>query len=182
MLPLTTPTPQLAMGVTSVQPLGPRGLRSYFVTIVTTSSLSSPSGHRPRPDFCVPRTPSSAEGNRQHLQGTVDLSEGRLSDQQKFQGWISFCFSMLIILSASLCWSCSVTKSFLTLCAPMDCSTPGFPVLHHLPELAQTHVHRVSDAIQPSPPLSSPSPPACNLSQHQGLSERVSSSHQVVRV
>ena len=51
----------------------------------------------------------------------------------------------------------------------MDCCTPRFPVLHHLLELAQTHVHWVSDAIQPSHPLSSPSPPALNLSQHQGL-------------
>ena len=51
----------------------------------------------------------------------------------------------------------------------MDRSTPGFPVLHQLPELAQTHVHRVGDAIQPSRPLSSPSPPAFDLSQHQGL-------------
>ena len=55
------------------------------------------------------------------------------------------------------------------LCDPMDCSTPGFPVHHRLPELAQTHVHRVTDAIQPSHPLLSPSPPAFNLSQHQGL-------------
>ena len=56
-----------------------------------------------------------------------------------------------------------------TLCDSMDCSTPGFPVLHYLPELTQTHVHRVGDAIQPSHPLSSPSPPASSLSQHQGL-------------
>ena len=61
---------------------------------------------------------------------------------------------------------------------PMDCSTPGFPVHHQLPELAQTHVHRVGDAIQPSHPLSSPSP-AFNLSQHQGLFQRVGSLHQV---
>ena len=61
--------------------------------------------------------------------------------------------------------SCS---SYLTLCDPMDCSTPGFPVQQQFPELAQTHVHRVGDAIQPSHPLSSPSP-AFNLSQHQGL-------------
>ena len=65
---------------------------------------------------------------------------------------------------------------------PMDCSTPGFPVLHQLPELTQTHVHRVSDTIQPSHPLSSPSPPAFNLSQHQGLFKWVSSSHQVAKV
>ena len=75
-----------------------------------------------------------------------------------------------------------VSQSCLTLCNPMDCSTPGFPVHHQLPELAQTHVHWVSDAIQPSHPLSSPSPPALNLSQHQGLFKWVSSSHQVVRV
>ena len=56
-----------------------------------------------------------------------------------------------------------------TLCSPTDRSTPGLPVLHHLPELAQTHVHWVGDAIQPSCSLSSPSPPAFNLSQHQGL-------------
>ena len=55
------------------------------------------------------------------------------------------------------------------LCDPLDCSTPGLPVLHQLPELAQTHVHRVGDAIQPSHPLSSPSPAAFNLSQRQGL-------------
>ena len=58
----------------------------------------------------------------------------------------------------------------------MDCSTPGFPVLHYLPEFAQTHVHWVGDAIQPSHPLSSPSPPALSLSQHQGLFQWVSSS------
>jgi len=64
---------------------------------------------------------------------------------------------------------CSVAQSCPTLCDPMDCSTPGFPVLHQLPELAQTHIHGVSDAIQPSHPLSSTSPPDFNLSQHQGL-------------
>ena len=63
----------------------------------------------------------------------------------------------------------SVTQSCPTLCNSMDCNTPGFPVYHQLLELAQTHVHRVSDTIQPSHPLSSPSPPAFNLSQHQGL-------------
>ena len=63
----------------------------------------------------------------------------------------------------------SVIQSCPTFCDPMDCSMPGFPVIHQLPELAQTHVHRISDAIQPSHPLSSPSPPAFNLAQHQGL-------------
>ena len=63
----------------------------------------------------------------------------------------------------------SVAQSCPTLCDPMNRSTPGLPVHHHLPEFTQTHVHRVSNAIQPSHPLSSPSPPALNPSQHQGL-------------
>ena len=63
----------------------------------------------------------------------------------------------------------SVAQLCLTLCDPMDCSTPGFPVYHQLLELTQTHVHRLSDAIQPSHPLLSPFPPASNLSQHQGF-------------
>ena len=71
----------------------------------------------------------------------------------------------------------SVTQSSLTLCDPMDCSTSGFPVHHQLMELAQTHVHWVSDAIQPSHPLLSPSPLALNLPQHQGLFQWVSSAH-----
>ena len=68
------------------------------------------------------------------------------------------------------------------LCGPMDCSVLGFPVLHYLLELVQTHVHRVGDAIQPFPPLSLPSSPAFNLSQHQGLLQWISSSHQVAKV
>ena len=63
----------------------------------------------------------------------------------------------------------SVTQSCLTLCDPMDCNMPGFPVHHQFPEFTQTHVHHISDAIQPSHPVSSPSPPAFNLSLHQGL-------------
>ena len=80
------------------------------------------------------------------------------------------------IFSPSYCTSMytdqfsSVSQSCPTLCDPMDCSTPGFPVCHQLLELAQTHVHRAGDAIQPSHPLPSPSLPAFNLSQHQGLS------------
>ena len=64
---------------------------------------------------------------------------------------------------------CSVTKTRLTLCSPVDCSAPGFPVLHCLLEFAQTHVHWVSNVIQPSHPLLSPSPPALILSRQQGL-------------
>ena len=73
------------------------------------------------------------------------------------------CIETNVVLQVS-----SVTQSCLTLCDPMDCSTPGFPVHHLLLQLAQTQVHQVSDAIQPSHPLSPP-PPALNLSQHQGL-------------
>ena len=75
-----------------------------------------------------------------------------------------------------------VAQLCLTLWDPMDCSTPGSPVHHQLPEPAQIHIHRVSDAIQPSHPLSPPSPATFNLSQHQGLFQGVSSSHQVAKV
>ena len=76
----------------------------------------------------------------------------------------------------------SVAQSCPTLCDPMNRSTPGLPVHHQLPESTQTHVHRVSDAIQPSHPLSSPFPPAPNLSQHQSLFQCVNSSHEVAKV
>ena len=93
--------------------------------------------------------------------------------------------------TSNITWSQPVQKSFqfssvphscLTLCDPMDCSTSGFPVHHQFPEFAQTHIHQVGDAIQTSHPLSSPSPPAFNLSQHQGLFYWVGSSHQVTKV
>ena len=73
---------------------------------------------------------------------------------------LQLCFSSTFVAVQSLC---------STLCNPMDCSPPGLPVHHQLPEFTQTHIHRVGDATQPSHPLSSPSPPAFNLSQHQGL-------------
>ena len=76
----------------------------------------------------------------------------------------------------------SVAQSCPTLCNPMNHSTPGLPVHHQLPEFTQTHVHRVSDAIQPSHPLSSPSPPAPSPSQHQSLFQWVNSSHEVAKV
>ena len=76
----------------------------------------------------------------------------------------------------------SVAQSCPNLCDPMNRSTPGLPIHHQLPEFTQTHVHRVSDAIQPSHPLSSPSPPAPNPSQHQSLFQWVNSSHEVAKV
>ena len=76
----------------------------------------------------------------------------------------------------------SVARSCLTLCDPMNCSTPGLPVHHQLLEFTQTHVHRVSDAIQPSHPLSSLSPPVPNPSQHQSLFQWVNSLHEVAKI
>ena len=87
--------------------------------------------------------------------------------------WISKMWSVQFSSVAQLC---------LTLCEPMDYSTSSLPVHHQLLEFTQTHVHWVGDAIQPSHPLLSPSPPAFNLSQHQGLFKWISSSHQVAKV
>ena len=87
----------------------------------------------------------------------------------------NFSFLPFWILSLIVAQSCP------TLCDPMDCSMPCFPVLHYLPEFAQTHVHWINDAIQWSHPLSSPSP-AFNLPQHQGLFQWVSSLYQVAKV
>ena len=99
-------------------------------------------------------------------------------------------FKMYIMLG--VCWDVqicglsdqirSVAHSCPTLCNPMNCNTPGLPVHHQLPEFTQTHVQRVSDAIQPSHPLLSPSPLAPNPSQHQSLFQWVNSSHEVARV
>ena len=108
------------------------------------------------------------------------MSEGFIS----IQHWmiIPFCiYHTLFIHSPSVQFT-SVTQSCLTLCNPLNRSTPGLPVHHQLPEFTQTKVHWVSDATQPSPSLSSPSPCALNLSQHQGLFKWVSSSHQVAKV
>ena len=76
----------------------------------------------------------------------------------------------------------SVAQSCPTLCNPMNRSTPGLPVQHQIPKITHIHVHRVRDAIQPSHPLSSPSPPAPNPSEYQGLFQRVNSPHEVAKV
>ena len=91
-----------------------------------------------------------------------------------FRGWLSWWFSSVQFIS--------VSQSCPTLCNPMDCRTPGFPVYHLLPEFTQTHIHWVGDAIQPSHPLSSPSSPALNLSQHQGLFKWVRSLYKMVKI
>ena len=95
---------------------------------------------------------------------------------------LCLCPSQLFLLSLLLSVQfSSVTQSCPTLCNPVDCSASGLPVHHQLSEFTQTHVYWACDAIQQSHPLSSPSPPAFNLSQHQGLFKWVSSSHQVAK-
>ena len=105
--------------------------------------------------------------------------------EQGLRGWGDFLWQWMTLtwgMKLGVSFSRSVTQSRPTLCDPMDHSTPGLPVHHQLPEFTQIHVHWVGDAIQPSHPLLSPSPPAFNLSQHQGLFQWVSFSHQVTKV
>ena len=94
---------------------------------------------------------------------------------------LSPCLSNLYAEFSSVQFS-SAAQLCLTLCDPMDCSTPGFPVHYQFPKFTQTYVHWVGDTIQPSHPLSSPSPPAPNPSQHQSLFQWVNSSHEVAKV
>ena len=105
-----------------------------------------------------------------------------LSNRNKVQimgGILNYLVMTLKIKISSVQFSCSVTSDWSN---PMDCSTPGPHVHHQLLELTQTHVHWVSDTIQPSHPLLSPSPPTFNPSQRKGLFKQVSSSHQVAKV
>ena len=106
-----------------------------------------------------------------------------LSSQAFFSLWPKHINSLqlILLLLFSIQFS-SVTQSCPTLCDPMECSMPRLPVHHQLPEPTQTHVHHVDDAIQPSYPLLSSSPPPFNLSQHQGLFQWVSSLHYVPQV
>ena len=97
----------------------------------------------------------------------------------EYSGLISFGMDWLDLLAVQIR---SFAQSCPTLCDPMNHSTPGLPVHHQLPEFTETHVHRVSDAIQPSHPLSSPSLLAPNPSQHQSLFQWVNSSHEVAKV
>ena len=125
------------------------------------------------------------------------ISAGGGGDQEQLQGlsWASVIFYWgAVFMSIVTLQKCikfmwlevlqfsSVTQLCLTLCDPMNCSMPGLPIHHQLPESTQTPVHWVGDAIQPSHPLSFPSPPALNLSQHQGIFKSVSSSNQVAKI
>ena len=106
--------------------------------------------------------------------GSMESTNGALA-----KSLISILKSYFIKVSVQFSW---VALSCPTLCDPMNCSMRGLPVHHQLPESTQTHVHWASDAIQPSHPLSSPSPPALSLSQHQGLFKWVNSLHQLAKV
>ena len=105
---------------------------------------------------------------REHLIHRYWSSPGGPQFLERTNQWNHFVYKIFSTIFSILQFS-SVAHSCLTLCDPMDCSTPGFPVHHQFPELAQTHVGWVHDAIQPSHSLLSPSPPGFNLSQHQGL-------------
>ena len=121
-------------------------------------------------DSCVPMAGFPAgERGLAHRSVSQEENDPHYSggDHELHSGPFSFCSDWPLGVVVTPQFS-SVAQSCPTLCNPMDCSTPGFPVHHQLLELAQTHVYRVDDAIQPSHPLSSPSP-TYNLSQHQGL-------------
>ena len=121
-----------------------------------------------------------------HSVGTLNVAKWGRSPSWLLWATTVLCWSLCLMLVSFVPvptpWLqfSSVAQLCLTLCNPMDCSTPGLPVHHQLPEFTQTHVHWLSDAIQSSHPLLSPSP-ALNLSQHQGLFRWVSS-HQVAKV
>ena len=123
----------------------------------------------------------TGQGNGMRLEKQTVLSAAWFS--QILGSWIFYMVDEVshLIGKRSVQFS-SVAQLCLTLCNPMDCSTPGLPVHHQHLEFTQTHVHWVSDAIQASHPLLSPSPPAPNPSQHQGLFQWVSSSYEVAKV
>ena len=146
------------------------------------------------PMDCSPSSSSVHGISQVRILEWVAISSSKWSSWPRYQTWVFSisCIRRQVLLPLAppakpvsrgqLVQFSSVAQSYPTLCDPMDCSTPGLPVHHQLPEFTQTHIHRVSDAIQPSHPLLSPSPPAFNLSQHQGLFQWVSSLNQVAKV
>ena len=141
-------------------------------------------GNNESPSWALPsfQLPPSALLNPFTLKYITILHHFFLSKRVSLlQCWKYLVFIILCQLYFISVQFSSVAQSCLTLCDPTNCSTPGLPVHHQFPEFIQTHAHWVSDAIQPSHPLSSPSPPAFNLSQHQSLFKWVSSSHQVAK-
>ena len=136
----------------------------FFSSVLSSSVMSD---HFVIPWTIARQAPLSVGFSRQEYQSGVsfpspgdlphpEIEPGSLASPALAGGFFTIQFS-------------SVAQSCLTLCDPMNCSMPGLPVHHQLPEFTQTHIHRVSDAIQPSHPLSFPSPPAPNPSKHQSL-------------
>ena len=138
--------------------------------ILLAASLEGEHVPPPKLHFCFLTSPLSLQTFLSLIRNCLDLPFGSQGRQHRKTfvsggGWGPSHGVPLVVQSLSC----------VQLCNPVNCSMPGFPVLRYLPELAQTHVHLVSDAIQPSHPLSSPPPPALNLSQHQDLFQRISS-------
>ena len=122
----------------------------------------------------------SSEKTTQLKNGQKFSKENTQISRKHVKSWLTT-YVISSVQFGSVAQSSSVTQSCPTLCDSMDHSTPGLPVHHQLLEFTQTHVYRVSDALPPSYPLLSPSPPALNLSQHQGLLKWGSCSHQVAK-
>jgi len=163
---------------------------------VSGQKVPSPQTHR-HTNLCISLHTDRAQRKSSHSRPCDQQSQGSsflcgkqaswplaLLRREELPVWVGvgfFFFNISFFIRVSVQFS-SVTQSCPTLCEPMDCSTPGLPIHHQLPEFTQTHVHWVGDAIQQSHLLSSLSPPAFNLPQHQGLFKWVSSSHQVAKV
>ena len=149
-----------------IQPVHPKGNQSWIFIGRTDAEAETLILWAPdEKNWLIWKDPDAGKDWRQEEKGTTGWDSCITSPTQ----WASVQFS-------------SAAQSCLTLCDPMNRSTPGLPVHHQLPESMQTHVHWVGGALQPSHPFSSPSPPALNLSQHQGLFQWVSSSNQVAKV
>ena len=127
-------------------------------------------------NYILPLHGSWVQSLVRELRSYMQLGAAETKQNKKRKQWSPILYFVLESVQFS-----SVTQLYLTLCDPMDYSTLGLPVHHQFLEFTQTDVHWVSDAIQPSHPLSSPYPPAFNLSQHQGLFQWVGSLHQVAR-
>ena len=181
-----------SLGLQGHQPIHPKGNQSWIFIGRTDTETEPPLLWPPDVmDWLIGKDPDAGKDWRQEEKGTTEDEmvgwhhwlDGPLLAEQCLCFLICCLYLCIYIYTKyySVQFS-SVAQSCPTLFDPMDCSTPGLPVYHQLPEFTQTHVHWVGDTIQPSHPLSSPSPPALNLSHHQGLLQWVSSSRQVAKV